>query len=143
MTDLFRNHPPYARWAHVLLRMFAGALIAQHGAQKLFGMLGGTMGHGETAALGTLQWFAGCIELFGGILLLVGLFTRIVAFIMSGEMAVAYFMVHARKAFWPVVNRGELAVMLCFVFLYFAATGAGAVSLDYIRTRRRPQPVMP
>jgi putative oxidoreductase len=137
MPELFAHHPPYARWAHVLLRLFAGAIIAQHGAQKLFGVLGGLGGTPGAAAPFLHQfWFAGVIELFGGILLILGLFTRVAGFIMSGEMAVAYFTVHAHNGFWPIQNKGELAVTLCFVFLYFAATGAGAVSLDYLLARR-------
>jgi putative oxidoreductase len=83
------------------------------------------------------MWFAGVIELLGGVLLMIGLFTRPAGIVMSGEMAVAYFTVHARNGFWPIQNKGELAVMLCFVFLYFAATGAGAVSLDYLLGRRQ------
>lgn len=143
MSDLFANHPPYARWAHILLRIFAGALVMQHGAQKLLGLFGGVDGAGATAAVGTIAWFGGWIELVAGTLVLVGLFTRPAAFILSGELAVAYFTVHAKRGFWPIINKGELAVSLCFIFLYLAATGAGAFSLDYIRTRKRPQPILP
>lgn len=139
MTDHALQHPPYARWAHILLRLFTGAIIAQHGAQKLFGVLDSPM----VAQVGTLFWFAGIIELFGGILLILGLCTRPVAFIVSGEMAVAYFMNHFPHGFWPVLNKGELAVLLCFNFLYFAATGAGAFSFDYLLARRKAKPVMP
>jgi putative oxidoreductase len=131
MADLTAHHPPYARWAHVLLRVIASAAFMQHGAQKLFGVLGGT-----AQAMGTLPWFAGVLEFFGGALVLIGLFTRPVAFILAGEMAVAYFMAHFPQGFWPVQNYGEPAVLFCFIFLYFAATGAGAISLDYIRLRR-------
>lgn len=109
----------------------------QHGAQKLLGALGG-----EVVPFGTIQWLGGIIELGGGALVLTGLFTRVAAFIIAGEMAVAYFWVHFPRGFWPIQNKGELAVILCFVFLYFAATGGGALSLDYLRTRNRPQPVM-
>ncbi|HEV2642112.1 MAG TPA: DoxX family protein [Candidatus Elarobacter sp.] len=126
----------------MLLRVFASALIAQHGAQKLFGALGGMDGAGHGVPFGTLLWLAGVIELVGGTLVLLGLYTRPVAFIISGEMAVAYFKVHIVRDFWPLVNRGEVVVLFCFVFLYFSATGAGAISLDYIRTRRHPRPVM-
>jgi putative oxidoreductase len=141
MPELFAYHPPYARWAHVLLRVFAGAIIAQHGAQKILGVLGGMGAPGATAPFLHQFWFAGMIELVGGALIMVGLFTRLAGFIMSGELAVAYFTVHAPRGFWPIENKGELAVTLCFVFLYFAATGAGAISLDYLLARR-PKPVM-
>jgi len=137
MNDHLAHHPPYARWAHVLLRLFASAIILQHGAQKLFGAFGG-----HAVPIGTLPWAAGVIELIGGTLVLLGLFTRVAAFILSGEMAVAYFLVHFPRDFWPIENRGELAATLCFIFLYLAATGAGAFSVDRIRTRHRPQPIM-
>lgn len=143
MPDLFANHPPYARWAHVLLRIFAGAIIMQHGSQKLFGFLGGMDGAGQMAHIGTLLWTGGIIEFFGGLLIVFGFYTRIVAFLLAGEMAVAYFTVHARRAFWPILNNGELAITLCFIFLYLAATGAGAISIDWVRTRQRPRSVMP
>lgn len=130
MTDSFA-HRPYARWAHIALRIFASMTIMQHGAQKLFGVLGGT-----TQAFGTLMWFGGIIEFFGGALVLIGLFTRPAAFILSGMMASAYFMMHAPKGFWSIANGGEPSSLLSFIFLYFAATGAGALSFDYIRSRR-------
>jgi putative oxidoreductase len=78
---------------------------------------------------------SGILELFGGLLLLLGLFTQPVAFILSGEMAVAYFMVHAPRGFWPLLNRGELAVLYCFVFLYLAAAGGGLWSVDHLWRR--------
>lgn len=137
------HHTASAKWAHVFLRIFAGALLCQHGAQKLFGLLGGVDGAGHAAALDfTLRGIAGPIEFIGGVLIIVGLFTRVVAFILSGEMAVIYFMMHFPRSFWPVSNHGELPVILCFVFLYIAATGAGIFSLDYLRTRNRPGSVM-
>lgn len=143
MADLFAHHPPYARWAHVLLRIFAGAILMQHGSQKLFGFLGGIDGAGHVAHIGTLPWAGGIMEFFGGLLIVIGFYTRIVAFLLAGEMAVAYFTVHARRDFWPILNHGELAITLCFIFLYLAATGAGAISLDWVRTRQRPRSVMP
>lgn len=143
MADLFAHHPPYARWAHVLLRIFAGAIVMQHGAQKLFGLLGGAGGPGQVAQFGTLPWVAGILEFVGGLLILAGLFTRPAAFLLAGEMAVAYFTVHAERDFWPVLNRGELAITLCFIFLYLATTGAGAFSVDRWLARRRREPIMP
>lgn len=143
MADLHAQHPTTARWAHVLLRIFAGAVVCQHGAQKLFGLLGGIDGAGHAAGVGlTLVGIAGPIEFIGGVLIVLGLFTRPVAFLLSGEMAAAYFLMHFPRGFWPVLNRGETPVLLCFAFLYLAATGAGAFSFDYLRTRNRPSAVM-
>src|SRR5215207_4260886 len=87
-------HPHFTRIAHAILRIVTGLLFAQHGAQKLFGLLGGMGPNGGTAEVGTLMWVAGNLEFFGGILIALGLFTRPVAFLLSGEMAVAYFKVH-------------------------------------------------
>lgn len=130
-------------WAHVFLRIFAGAVLAQHGAQKLFGVLGGVDGAGHGAVLNlTLRGIAGPIEFIGAMLIILGLFTRVAAFILSGEMAVVYFLMHYPRGFWPIRNHGELPVILCFVFLYLAATGAGIFSVDYMRTRNRPSAVM-
>jgi putative oxidoreductase len=111
-----------------VLRVISAFLFAQHGAQKLFGFLAAT--HGAVPPLFSLIGLAGVLELFGGLLLLLGLFTRPVAFILSGQMAVAYFMVHAPKGFWPLQNGGDLAAQWSFLFLYFAAAGGGAWSLD-------------
>jgi len=113
-------------YAHALLRIIAGFMFSLHGFQKMFGMLGG-----NKAEFFSLPWLAGFLELFGGLLLMLGLFTRPVAFILAGEMAVAYFMVHQPQGFLPILNRGELAALYCFVFLYFAAAGAGHWSLDH------------
>ena len=116
-----------------VLRIVAAFLFMQHGAQKLFGFLGGIPG--GTPQLLTLTWITGVLEFFGGLLLLLGLFTRPIAFILSGMMAVAYFKVHARQAFWPLQNRGELAAFYCFVFLYLSAAGGGPWSLDTVWRR--------
>lgn len=137
MPDSFASHRPYAVWAYTLLRIFAAAILMQHGAQKRLGLLGG-----EIVPFGQLQWFGGWIEFVGGGLVLLGLFTRVAAFIISGEMAVAYFMVHYPRGFWPILNKGELAAVLAFVFLYIAAAGAGSFSLDHLLTRRRARRVM-
>src|SRR5204863_6670108 len=105
-----------------------GFLYLQHGMAKLFGMPHIAMFDG--VHLMSLMGAAGVLELAGGILLLVGLFTRPAAFILSGEMAVAYFMVHAPGGFLPILNQGESAIIYCFVFLYLAAAGAGPWSID-------------
>jgi putative oxidoreductase len=110
--------------AYALLRIVAGFLFAFHGAQKLFGAFGGTV-----APFGSLRWTAGAIELVGGLLIMLGLFAAIAAFIASGEMAVAYFMSHQPQGVWPIQNRGELAALYCFVFLFIAMKGAGIWSL--------------
>lgn len=127
------GHPHFTRLAHALLRIVAGLMFAQHGAQKLLGMYGG-MPPGVSVNVGSQVWFAGVIELAGGLLIMFGLFTRIVAFIASGEMAFAYFIGHFMNNgfFWPVQNQGELAVIYCFIFLYFAASGSGGYSLDAV-----------
>jgi putative oxidoreductase len=118
-----------------VLRIITGFLLMAHGAQKLFGFLAPP---GMPAApMGSLMWVAGVLEFFGGLLFLIGLFTRPVAFILSGLMAVAYFMAHAPGGFWPLQNKGELAVLYCFVFLFFAAAGAGLWSVDWCISRGR------
>ena len=114
-----------------VLRVIAGLLFAQHGAQKLFGALGGH----QVDTLLSRAGLAGVLEFFGGLLVALGLFTRPVAFILSGEMAVAYFTQHAPKGFWPIMNKGELAALYCFLFLFLAAHGGGAYSLDRLWRR--------
>lgn len=116
-----------------LLRIAAGLLFWQHGAQKLLGWFGG-VGDGGTVELMSLMGLAGVLEFFGGILILVGLFTRPVAFVVSGEMAVAYFMAHQPEGLMPIQNGGELAALFAFVFLMFSAFGPGSLSLDDLRT---------
>lgn len=116
-----------------LLRIIVGFLYLQHGTAKLFGMPHVAMFDG--IQLVSILGLAGLLELVGGLLILVGLFTRQTAFILSGEMAVAYFMAHAPHGFLPMLNQGELAVVYCFVFLYFSVAGAGAYSIDEMRNR--------
>ena len=123
--------------ARSLLRIIAGFTFSLHGFQKLFGFFGGMGGSGATAAVGSLAWTAGVLETVGGVLLVLGLFTRPTAFILSGQMAVAYFLRHSPRAFLPILNGGELAVVYCFIFLYLATAGAGPVSLDRI-LRKKP-----
>ena len=114
---------------YALFRIVFGLLFACHGAQKVFGALGGEKAGAPLMIVG------GWIELVGGILILVGLFAGLAAFISSGEMAVAYFMVHAKNGLWPIVNHGEPAVLYCFAFLYIAARGSGIWSIDQLRRR--------
>ena len=113
------------------LRIVAGALFACYGVQKVFGLFGGMPPGAPTWII----WTAGSIELVGGTLIMLGICTRIAAFICSGQMAAAYFMGHAPNGFWPIVNHGELAVLFCWLFLYFAAQGPGAFALDNLRRR--------
>lgn len=115
-----------------ILRFIAGFLIFFHGSQKLFNY---PPKEGFTAATGLIL-VAGILEFFGGLLLFLGLFTRIAAFILCGMLAVAYFMVHAPGGFYPILNKGELAVIYCFVYLYFAFAGGGAWSLDRLIWKR-------
>ena len=127
----FLHNPSIARFTHAALRIVTGLLFMQHGAQKLFGILGGVDGHGATVQLATLAGVAGVLEFFGGLLVVIGLFTRIAAFLLSGEMAYAYWMVHvAHGGPIPIINHGEFAALLCFVFLFLAFNGAGPASVD-------------
>jgi len=109
---------------YAALRIVAGLLFAQHGVQKLFGMLGGTQ-----MPLLSQMGLAGVIETFGGLAIALGLFTSPVAFVASGQMAVAYFQAHAPRGLWPIQNGGELAALNCLLFLYIAARGSGRWSL--------------
>jgi len=115
-------------YAQSLLRIVVGFTFSLHGFQKLFGLFGGI--HGGHAHFFSLFWLAGVLESFGGVLILLGLFTRPVAFLLCGEMAVAYFKQHAPHGLWPITNGGELAVLYCFVFLFLMSAGAGPLSLD-------------
>jgi len=116
----------WARRMLSILRIMAGLLFMQHGLAKLFGFPSAAM----HPAFPHLLWFAGVLECFGGALVALGLFTRPVAFLLSGEMAVAYFTVHAPKSFFPLLNGGDAAVLYCFVFLYFVFAGGGAWSVE-------------
>jgi putative oxidoreductase len=117
-----------------ILRIMVALLFLEHGLSKFFGFPGRTM---AAPQLFDLEWFAALIEFGGGLLLTLGLFTRPVALIMSGEMAVGYFLIHAPGGFYPYLNHGELAIMYCFVFLYFVFAGAGPLSLDALIWRKR------
>jgi putative oxidoreductase len=123
----------YREYVYPLLRIAAGLLFCLHGLPKL---LGG-WGRAAPAEFMTQMWWAGGIEVVGGALIMIGLFTSPVAFIASGEMAVAYFQAHAPRGIWPLTNGGELAALYCFVFLYFSAAGSGALSVDAMRRKGR------
>ena len=118
-----------------ILRIIAAALFVLYGTTKLFGWPAEVMPGGGTAPLASLGGVAGALEVVGGLLLLVGLFTRTTAFILSGQMAVAYFYGHAGQGFWPVLNGGAPAVFFCFLWLYISAAGPGPWSLDARRRR--------
>jgi putative oxidoreductase len=125
----------FAPYAYAIMRIVVGLLFFCHGAQKVFGWFGGMSG--QTAPLTSLFGVAGIIELVLGGLITIGFLTSYAAFIASGEMAVAYFMAHYPKGFWPIENEGEPAVLFCFVFLYIATQGAGIWSIDGESTVRR------
>jgi putative oxidoreductase len=122
---------------HALLRIVTGLLFMQHGVQKLFGLLVDPSRGPWTGAppMFSQFWFAGVLEVFGGALIVLGLFTRPVAFLLSGEMAVAYFQAHFPRSFWPILNGGEAVVLFCFIYLYLFAVGAGPWSIDALRRR--------
>jgi putative oxidoreductase len=127
--DMAKAGSSFESYALALLRIVAGFTFTLHGAQK-FGALGGLRGHAATAF--TMLWFGGVLEIIGGPLIILGLFTRPVAFILCGEMAVAYFTVHVHMGPWlfPLLNNGEITVLYCFLFLYMVTVGPGALSLD-------------
>jgi putative oxidoreductase len=110
----------FAPYAYAIMRIIVGLLFVSHGGQKVFGWFGG-----QPVPLGSLLGLAGIIEIVLGLLVTVGLLTSYAAFIASGEMAVAYFMAHYPKSFWPLENQGEPAVLFCFIFLFMATQGFG------------------
>ena len=131
--------PWLSRWQpqmHALLRIVAGLLFLEHGTAKLLAFP--VSPPGVPQPLPPLILASAVIELIAGLLVTVGLFTRFAAFIAAGEMAVAYWMFHFPKGPWPIVNMGEAAILYCFIFLYLAAAGAGAWSIDEARTRNAP-----
>lgn len=129
----------WAAWSHQLrsvLRIVAALLFMQSGTMKLFAFPMGIPPNGGTVELMSQAGVGGILEVFGGVLLVLGLFTRPVAFILAGEMAVAYFQFHYPQGFWPIMNGGTNAVLYCFTWLYFSAAGAGPWSLDAMLRKR-------
>lgn len=131
MSMLETRLSPYRPYFLAVLRIMTALLFLAHGTAKLFGF----PDTGMSPPLMSLAGLAGLLEVVGGVLLILGLFTRPVAFILAGEMAVAYFQFHAPKGFWPTVNGGLPAVLDCFIFLYLSAAGPGPWSLDRLRKR--------
>jgi len=126
-----------------VLRIMAALVLMQHGTQKMFGFppVAGATGPSAPYVIASLTGIAGILETFGGFAILIGLFTRPIAFLLSGEMAVAYFHVHFPRGFLPIVNRGEVPVLLCFVFLYLVFAGPGVWSVDNVIAMSRARRV--
>jgi putative oxidoreductase len=124
----------YAPYLYAVLRIVAGLMFALHGSQKLLGFPGDK----APVQLFSLMGFAGVVELVGGLMIALGLFASLAAFIASGQMAVAYFMAHAPQGALPMQNGGEHTVLYCFIFLYIAARGSGVWSIDALRHRHQP-----
>jgi len=137
VTDLIANWPAWTPQLRAGLRIVAGFMFLQAGTMKLFAFPVGMPPDGGTAPLLSQIGIGGLLEVVGGGLVMIGLFTRPVAFVLAGEMAVAYFQFHAPKGFWPIVNGGVSAALYSFVWLYLSAAGAGAWSLDAWRERAR------
>jgi len=129
-SNLVRNWSTRAPQLLSVLRIVAAFLFMQFGTAKLFAFPAAIMPGGGTVPVASLVGVAATLETFGGLLLLIGLFTRPVAFLLAGEMAFAYFMGHAPQGFWPVLNQGHPAIMFCFTWLYLSAAGPGPWSLD-------------
>ena len=132
-----RTRAGLASATHAILRIGTGLLFMQHGAQKLFGMFGGLGAPGATAELMSQMGLAGVLEFGGGLLIVLGLFTRPVAIILALEMIAAFVMAHAPQGGAPIENGGELALLFALIFIYLAGNGAGDASLDRMMARRR------
>jgi putative oxidoreductase len=128
-----RSIAHYTPYVLSIVRIVVALLFFEHGTSRMFGF----PSPASAEPLFTLHWFAGAIEFTGGALLALGLFSRAAAFIMSGEMAFAYFISHAPASFFPILNRGDSAILYCFVFFYFAFAGPGPWSLDAVLSRKR------
>jgi putative oxidoreductase len=126
---------PWEPQLRSVLRIVVGFAFSLHGYQKTFGWLNGLDGKGNPAPLGSLMGAAGILETFGGALIILGLFTRPTAFVLSGQMAVAFFMVHLPISFFPILNNGEITVLYCFIYLWLSAAGPGPWSLDAMRSK--------
>ena len=137
MNGIVSSWRAWAPYLLGVLRIVTAFLFIQVGTAKLFAFPGAILPGGGTAPVGSLPGIAGILETFGGLLVLVGAFTRPVAFLLSGEMAVAYFYAHAPQGFWPVLNQGAPAILYCFLFLYLSAAGAGPWSVDALRRGER------
>ena len=122
--------PPLQAWGVTVLRVIIGLVFLVHGLQKLFGVMGGFGGPGQTAPMATRYGAAGILEFFGGLLIIIGLFTRPVAAILVAEMIVAFFLGHVPRGGWPVENQGELALLYALIFMLLAVRGGGAFSVD-------------
>lgn len=129
-TTSYGRFDRYRGPAHAILRIGAGLLFMQHGAQKLLGWFGGMDGSGATAELISQMGLAGVLELVGGLMIVVGLFTRPVALVLLLEMLAAYVLAHLPQGWIPIENQGELALLYALIWLYFAAAGAGPASVD-------------
>ena len=132
LVSRWRSWAPQLR---SILRIVAAFLFIQVGTAKWFAFPVAVMPGGGTVPAGSQLWFAAVLEVVGGSLILLGLFTRPVAFLLAGEMAFAYFIGHAPHGFWPLVNQGSPAIFFCFLWLYFSAAGPGSWSVDALRRR--------
>jgi putative oxidoreductase len=139
-TTLVARWRSWAPYLLSVLRIIAAFVFMQFGSAKLLAIPAAIMPGGGTAPLTSLPGFAGSLELVGGALLLLGLFTRPVAFLLSGEMAIAYFMGHAPQGFWPVLNQGSPAILFCFIWLYISSAGPGPWSIDALRRGKMYEP---
>jgi putative oxidoreductase len=139
VPEMDRSIAAWRPYALAALRIMAALLFIEHGTMKLFGFPAAMP---MEISLFSLMGLAGILETVGGLLLLVGLFTRVAAFVLAGEMAAAYFMAHAPQGFYPVMNQGEAAILFCFVFLYLVFAGPGALSLDGLRAASAGKPAL-
>lgn len=135
-SDLLSRWRSWAPYLLSILRIVSAFLFMQVGTAKLFAFPAAIMPDGGTAPIASLAGIAGILETFGGLFILLGLFTRPVAFVLSGQMAVAYFIGHAPQGFWPVLNQGMPAILFCFLYLYLSAAGPGPWSVDALREKR-------